>query len=72
MKYRALIESDEIAINLIAAIFKEEKKYNSVEKLSFKDIEDIKQMYGDGITKKEIIAKYNLSYPALDSVLINH
>ena len=72
MKYRALMESDEIAINLIAAIFKEEKKYNSVEKLSFKDIEDIKQMYGDGITKKEIIAKYNLSYPALDSVLINH
>ena len=72
MKYRALIESDEIAINLIAAIFKEEKKYNSVEKLSFKDIEDIKQMYGDGITKKEIIAKYNLSYPALDSILINH
>ena len=72
MKYRALMESDEIAINLIAAIFKEEKKYNSVEKLSFKDIEDIKQMYGDGITKKEIIAKYNLSYPALDSILINH
>ena len=72
MKYRALMESDEIAINLIAAIFKEEKKYNSVEKLSFKDIEDIKQMYDDGITKKEIIAKYNLSYPALDSVLINH
>ncbi len=71
MKYRALMESDEIAINLMAAIFKKETKYNSIEKLSFEDIEDIKQMYSDGITKKEIIAKYNLSYPAIKDILTN-
>ena len=71
MKYQALMESDQIAINLIAAIFKEERKYNSVEKLRFEDIEDIKQMYDGGITKKEIIAKYNLSYPAIKDILTN-
>lgn len=71
MKYQALMESDEIAINLIAAIFKKETKYNSIEKLSFEDIEDIKQMYDGGITKKEIIDKYNLSYPTIKDILTN-
>lgn len=71
MKYRALMEDNNIVVDLLIAIFQKPVRRKSYKTYSKKFINSVKKDLDNGMLKKNIKKKYNLNQYELSKILNN-